>query len=72
MQAPLIYFYNEKVKTGMDIFIRSGKIYDIQPTGTKEFKNAAIVIPGEEFTRSNIFSEKRIGRKTDDIYCINR
>lgn len=47
--VPIVDPVNEKVKTGMDIFIRSGKIYDIQPTGTKEFKNAEIVIPGEEF-----------------------
>ena len=47
--VPIVDPVNEKVETGMDILIRSGKIYDIQPTGTKEFKNVAIVIPGEEF-----------------------
>ena len=47
--VPIVDPVNETVKTGMDILIRSGKIYDIQPTGIKEFKNVAIVIPGEEF-----------------------
>ena len=47
--VPIVDPVNEIVETGMDILLRSGKIYDIQPTGTKEFKNVAIVIPGEGF-----------------------